>query len=328
MKHKISVIVPVYKAEKFLRRCIDSILAQSFKDFEIILIEDGSPDNCGAVCDEYAQKYSCISVIHKKNGGVTAARADGVKSSTGEWITFVDADDTIPENAFEIFNRNISDGIDIIKGSFNSFGKEEGRIYKSGYISSNEYRSETILCRFLGSAPWGMLIHRNLFNDHIFNIPREIVLGEDYIMHIRLAFVNNKDIKIISEPVYNYIQHEESCTVKFKEDHNYTKKSFPHILNSIPEIEKENYITECIIIKLRHVKLMHEYYVRNNIWRKDEFHIELLKDIKKHNYKLSLKNRIALSISNPITCGIYLFAQKIYAFCLLCIKKLVRCFKK
>ena len=90
MYPQISVIVPVYKAEKYLPSCIDSILAQTFTDFELILVDDGSPDNCGAICDEYAQKDKRVKVIHKENGGVTAARADGVKISTGEFITFVD----------------------------------------------------------------------------------------------------------------------------------------------------------------------------------------------------------------------------------------------
>lgn len=97
----ISVIVPVYKAEKYLHRCVDSILAQSYTDFELLLINDGSPDNCGAICDEYAIKDSRVRVFHKENGGASTARNLGLDEARGEWITFVDSDDWIESNMYE-----------------------------------------------------------------------------------------------------------------------------------------------------------------------------------------------------------------------------------
>lgn len=90
---KISVIVPIYKVEPYLRQCLDSIVGQTYRDLEIILVDDGSPDNCGAICDEYAQRDDRITVIHKENAGVTVARNDGMKRATGEWIAFMDSDD-------------------------------------------------------------------------------------------------------------------------------------------------------------------------------------------------------------------------------------------
>lgn len=89
----VSIIVPVYNVEKYLRRCVDSILAQTFTDFELILVDDGSPDNCPAICDEYAEKDSRVRVIHKENGGVSAARNSGLEISCGEYIAFCDSDD-------------------------------------------------------------------------------------------------------------------------------------------------------------------------------------------------------------------------------------------
>ena len=91
----ISVIVPVYKVEKYLPRCVDSILAQTYKDLEIILVDDGSPDNCGEICDEYALKDSRIKVIHKQNGGLSDARNVGIEAAKGEYISFIDSDDYI-----------------------------------------------------------------------------------------------------------------------------------------------------------------------------------------------------------------------------------------
>ena len=92
MEPKISVIVPVYKVEEYLHRCVDSILSQSFTDFELILVDDGSPDNCGKICDEYAQKDSRVKVFHKPNGGVSSARNYGLDNAKGEWIAFVDSE--------------------------------------------------------------------------------------------------------------------------------------------------------------------------------------------------------------------------------------------
>lgn len=90
---KISIIIPVYKVEQYLKQCLNSVVNQTYKNLEIILVDDGSPDNCGAICDEYAQKDDRIFVIHKENGGLSAARNDGIRAATGEWLAFVDSDD-------------------------------------------------------------------------------------------------------------------------------------------------------------------------------------------------------------------------------------------
>ena len=113
MQPKISVIVPVYKAEKYLHRCVDSILAQTFTDFELLLINDGSPDNSGAICDEYARKDSRINVFHKENGGVSSARNFGLDKAKGEYITFCDADDYVGEEWLTVYNNAIINKIDL-----------------------------------------------------------------------------------------------------------------------------------------------------------------------------------------------------------------------
>lgn len=105
---RISIIVPVYKVEPYLRRCVDSILAQTFADFELILVDDGSPDRCGAICDEYAAADSRVHVIHQKNGGLSAARNAGIDwvfaNSDSQWLTFVDSDDWVhPEYLYQLY---------------------------------------------------------------------------------------------------------------------------------------------------------------------------------------------------------------------------------
>ncbi len=105
-KPLISVIVPVYNAEKTLRRCVDSILSQTFTEFELLLINDGSKDNSGVICDEYARKDSRIRVFHKENGGVSSARNVGLDNLRGEWVTFVDSDDYVENKYLGVFYDN------------------------------------------------------------------------------------------------------------------------------------------------------------------------------------------------------------------------------
>ena len=107
MGEKTSVIVPIYKVEEYLHRCIDSIINQTYTNLEIILVDDGSPDNCPMICDEYAKKDSRIRVIHKKNGGLSDARNAGLEIATGEYIGFVDSDDWIHKDMYHILYKNI-----------------------------------------------------------------------------------------------------------------------------------------------------------------------------------------------------------------------------
>lgn len=109
----ISVVVPIYKVEEYLKECVDSILNQNYSDFEVILVDDGSPDGCPAICDEYALKDSRVKVIHKENGGLSSARNAGMSQAKGEYVWFVDSDDYLSENAFEMIEKCFSTGADI-----------------------------------------------------------------------------------------------------------------------------------------------------------------------------------------------------------------------
>lgn len=109
MEELISVVVPIYNVEKYLQKCIDSILAQTYRHLEIILVDDGSPDNCGAICDNYAQEDGRVLVIHKKNGGLSSARNAGLEIAKGELIVFIDSDDWIDANYIEKLYDDISE---------------------------------------------------------------------------------------------------------------------------------------------------------------------------------------------------------------------------
>ena len=154
---KISVIVPVYNCKKYIKKCVDSIINQTFKDLEIILIDDGSTDESGKICDELKLKDSRIKVIHQENKGVSAARNEGVKASSGDYISFVDGDDYLSEDMYEFLYDNLKkSGADIsVCGIVNCFLKEDGseKMVKqssfngSGVLSGKEAMSEALKSR-------------------------------------------------------------------------------------------------------------------------------------------------------------------------------------
>ena len=165
---EISIIVPVYRVEKYLNACIDSILAQTFADFELILVDDGSPDRCPALCDAAAAKDSRIRVIHKPNGGVSTARNAGLDAASGSWIAFVDSDDTVhPEYLQKLYAAAVSAGADLaICGS--QCIDEAGALAAAGEprIGRDVLPRQEILRRMVASdyqVPWNKLYRRSLF---------------------------------------------------------------------------------------------------------------------------------------------------------------------
>ena len=132
----ISVIVPVYKAEKYMHRCVDSILAQTFTNFELILVDDGSPDGSGTLCDQYAQKDNRVKVIHKENGGVASARQCGIDNATGEYTIHADPDDWVEPNMLqELYNKAKELDADMVICDF-YVDTENERVYRTQNVSS------------------------------------------------------------------------------------------------------------------------------------------------------------------------------------------------
>ena len=133
---KISVIVAVYKAEVYLHRCVDSLLAQTFRDFEILLIDDGSPDNSGKICDDYAKQDARIRVFHKENGGVSSARQCGIEHARGEYTTHVDPDDWVEPTMLEdLYRKAKEEGADMVFGDFYLEYEKEQKYEKQQFSS-------------------------------------------------------------------------------------------------------------------------------------------------------------------------------------------------
>jgi len=167
---KISVIVPVYKVEAFLHRCVDSILNQSFSDFELILVDDGSPDSCGDICEHYAGKDSRIHVIHQKNGGLSAARNTGIDwvmdNSTSHWLSFVDSDDWVHPDFLKVLYTTAEQTACKISacGFFRTEGEDfpEQQDFSASCMSADDYYCGQMHDGVTAVA-WNKLYHRSLF---------------------------------------------------------------------------------------------------------------------------------------------------------------------
>ena len=205
---KISVIVPVYKVEKYLDRCISSILAQTYTDFELILIDDGSPDNCPELCDEYAKKDERIIVIHQENGGLSAARNTGIDwvfaNSDSEWITFVDSDDWVHRRYLEaMYNAVERYNVDISICGFIRTEKEVDFAFDE--LSYKEYTPEDFWVKDRPNATvaWGKLYKRYLFEQRRYPVGK---LHEDEFVTYKLLFLQSK-VAVIEDALYFYFQN-------------------------------------------------------------------------------------------------------------------------
>ena len=276
---KISVIVPIYNVEKYLNRCLDSILVQTFEDFEVILIDDGSVDKSGKICDDYVHNYpSKFSVFHQQNQGVTSARKLGVKHSHGEWINFVDADDTIPMNALlELYNASIKNKVDIVVASSQTYGERRirfGSLAIKGLLSSQEY-IEALLSGICGSGPVCKLFNREIFTDQTFQIPTEITNHEDLLMNLNLALNARNVIVYPGIVVYNYLVRNNSASHT-----NLEIKDFDKIFEQLYLILGANYSRN---IKMYIVQVL--YGLFRNSYEKSSYINLLKKDLPKSYYK-------------------------------------------
>ena len=156
----VSVIVPIYKIPEYLSCCIDSILAQTYPDFELILVDDGSPDDCGRICDDYAKRDNRIKVVHKVNGGLTSARNAGLEVAKGEWIMHVDGDDWIEPDMIEsLIEAAQITGADMVIGDFVKYGPSAG-YNKLPTWSSDKKKSMTNYIAYVMTTIWGSIAKR------------------------------------------------------------------------------------------------------------------------------------------------------------------------
>ena len=205
---KISIIVPVYNVEQYLPRCIDSILNQSFADFELLLIDDGSKDKSGAICDEYAAKDSRIRVYHKENGGVSSARNIGLENARGEWLSFIDGDDEITDGYFNI--RQEHERVDVIIKPYCTVNTEGHAACHNNELSILTGRDKIFryYVQKRNNALWDKTIKRKTVGTKRFN--PNVSIGEDFLFFLSvLSYV--KSIAFDDTGSYRYFLRQGSA---------------------------------------------------------------------------------------------------------------------
>lgn len=209
-----SIVVPVYKVEPYIRRCVDSLLAQTLRDFEVILVDDGGTDGCPAICDAYAQADTRVKVIHKPNGGLSDARNAGVQVAEGEYVLFVDSDDSIVPDALERFAEIANEEHDLICGDGNVIGGNLpfDHISEIGEFTGNAFLKKSLSCNKLPMAAVLYLYRREFLvaNQLFFKVG---ILHEDEQFTPR-TFLKAESVYNSGISFYNYYIREGSITQK------------------------------------------------------------------------------------------------------------------
>lgn len=235
---KVSVIVPVYNVEKYIHQCLDSIVNQTYKNFELLLIDDGSPDNCSQICDEYAKNDSRIKVIHKKNEGLMAAWIDGLKIAQAEWIMFVDSDDWIDLNMIEVMAEKTKiENIDIITANMVKvlLGKVNYRehyfepgIYSESEIQKIMYPQMINNGKFQGRgvsvSRCGNFIKKKLLSENIHYCDKNIFFGEDLNIMFPIYLDCKKMCLLPNDITYYYYRNNQKSIL-----HSYNKTMYKQV---------------------------------------------------------------------------------------------------
>lgn len=310
MENKVGVIVPIYKVEKHVSMCIESILLQTYTNFRLILVDDGTPDNAGKICDEYAKKDSRITVIHQENAGVTRARARGVEEADDcEFITFVDGDDTLPNEALEkllmpcIENKNI----DIILGYRTEVKDGKDRVVYNN-IGTGLYNSiEYINAMFIDDCilgPWAKIIKRELLTKESLCIPRKVVQYEDLYMNIITGY--NARYIYIDNSIHAYRHIEDSDTSQFLYNKYMQEEGWVILLSSLKDFFIQNGIMNEVTENFSHFS-----YTRISACMK--FNKKRFKNCSKLGLKTYNKAQINIKFANRniFTYYFYLLARKV-----------------
>ncbi len=226
----MSVVIPVYRAEKLLPKCIKSLQAQTLTDLEIILVEDGSPDQSGSLCDSFAREDTRIKVLHQENAGVSAARNRGMELATGEYIGFVDSDDYVEPSMYEEMLAVAEEtGSDIVMcDCYKEFG-EERTLYTHSKIGGGYYDSLRLKSEYYGHllmensvdypptiSCWTLLLRRDLIEMNRLRFPEGIRFSEDLLFGSQAVYYADSFFYMKDRPLYHYVMNAESSThVKF-----------------------------------------------------------------------------------------------------------------
>ena len=315
---EISIIVPVYNVENYLENCIESILNQTFKDFELILVDDGSTDNSGKICDIYKKKDSRIKVIHKNNGGLSSARNTGLDIACGKYVGFVDSDDSIHPKMYEVLYNLIEKYKSDIsccnyKYTYDISNQNHEELNLNEVIEMSNIESiEKLYDKDLGVklvVAWNKLYHKRLFDNIRYKVGR---LHEDEFMAHRILY-NSKKITYVDNELYYYLQREGSIM---------SKKSYKRKVDTL--LSKSDRMRFCNKVGLTsmsdNICKTYEFEFFNlykQLLNEDSENAEFLKEIRRDfilNLYILLRQK-DIHIKEKISCLIFAVSPKVYRIC-------------
>lgn len=307
----ISIIVPVYKVEDYLERCIISILNQTYSNFELILVDDGSPDNCGRICDYYARIDKRIHVIHTDNGGLSAARNIGLKMAKGEYVAFVDSDDWVHKDYLKIMYESLINNdadiceCNIFKTNVNLYDNNENISIKLYNVT--EAMAELINDGIFHQYVWNKLYKRNVIDQNLFPIGKT---NEDEFWTYKVFGNSNKLIKV-SNRLYYYFQRNDSI---MNEKYNlkrldaleaklYRQKYIKKYFSDLNLLAKINLYNSCVYAAQMSLKYLEE----KDFLKAKQYINEIVKNIKfkKNDFiKIPIKQKLYIMLGSVNFWGI------------------------
>ena len=211
---EVSIIIPCYNVEKYLRKCLDSVLSQTFCEWEAICVDDGSPDNCGEILDEYAKIDHRFKIIHQKNAGVSSARNAGLNMATGNWISFIDADDFLAADFYDKSLRTIDECTDVVQSGMQLFGQKNKKI---SYKKQLATKLDDILANVKKCYICNKLWRRSFLEENELKFAEDIAYCEDVLFTVTAAFCARK-WKFIKYIGYFYRIHPFSVSKNLDKD--------------------------------------------------------------------------------------------------------------
>ena len=312
MKRKplISVIVPVYKVEQYLVKCVNSIIAQTYSNIEIILVDDGSPDKSGELCDSLAKLDHRIRVIHKSNGGLSSARNAGIDIAKGEYIGFVDSDDFIEPYMYEKLLNLINGEKTKLAVCAVNYVFEDGKKRHKPLLGENytfDFKHAIIEMnthRIFDMGAWSKLYHRSLFDNLRFPTGK---LSEDYYIMFKILD-RAQNISYLDVPCYNYLQRKNSITrnVRINHDHEYAaREQMLYLDKKYPEmkvVSHTSYASAALTV--------FDFYIKNNVPCPKE-NLQHFREVVNQNKKY-IEQADYLSTSKRIQFSLFLISPTLY----------------
>lgn len=309
----ITIVIPIYNVEKYLNECIESLLKQTYKNIEIILVDDGSPDKCGEICDIYALKDNRIKVIHKENGGLSDARNHGIEAATGKYITFIDSDDYVSEKYIEkLYNAIIENDAKISQCSLIKVKDNHEEIEKIGYNKDIKIKSGNDMIKDLCMGYWGTIIacsklyHMELFRTIRFPIGK---VHEDAFVTYKVLY-NLDKIAIINDGLYYYRQNENSIMGR---QFNLKRMNLLEAVEERLKFFKEKNETELYQLSLcDYLRIIKEHYIniKKYIENSEDIQKELIKKYKE-NYKILVQLK-DINIIKKLKWLLFYISPKMY----------------